>query len=237
MFLNNWHKAYNSKKDREEGIVLESVEIEALKLATEVFGIKCDQLVRHRKPNIYLRGNTELFSDWFEEGLGSYTIQKLGANAHPDLIVDGVGIELKSLRGNSQIQFNSTIPCGGFKHGDITGECYYAVARYTTERNYGYLEDFTICDGDFFNHNRELAFSHLNEQETGFGDYGDGVCRHRKMYSFPSPLKNIKGISFISKYPNAVDFNKNLFLDNSIVRTDKNGESFNFYIYRHNLIP
>lgn len=197
------------------------------------------QLVRHRHPNIYLKSNAELFSDWFEDGLNGYTIQKLGANAHPDLVIDGVGIELKSLRTNSQIQFNSTIPCGGFRHGNVSGECYYAVARYTTERNYGYLQDFTICDGDFFNHDREKAFGHLNEQETGFGDYGDGVVRHRKMYSFPSPIREVKNISLISKFPNATNYNGNLFLDDSetIIRTDTQGEDFIFYVYRHNMLP
>lgn len=128
---------------------MNAMEVQGLQIAVEIFEKKCMQLVRHRNPNIYLKSNAELFSDWFEDGLNDYTIQKLGANAHPDLIVNGVGIELKSLKTNSQIQFNSTIPCGGFRHGNISGECYYAVARYTTERNYGYLEDFTICDGDF----------------------------------------------------------------------------------------
>jgi len=211
-------------------------EIQALQIAVEIFENKCLQLARHRNPNIYLRSNAELFSNWFEDGLNNYEIIKLGANAHPDLIINGVGIELKSLRANSQIQFNSTIPCGGFRHKDISGECYYAVARYTTERNNGYLQDFTICDGDFFNHDRENAFSHLNEQVTGFGDYGDGVCRHRKMYSFPSPLRTVKGISFISKSPNASNYNNNLVLESELTRTDTHGVGHVFYVYRHNLI-
>lgn len=208
-----------------------------LRIACEVFEKKSQRLIRHRRPNIYLKSNAELFSDWFEDGLDEYTIQKLGANAHPDLIINNVGFELKSLRANSQIQFNSTIPCGGFKHGNISGECYYAVARYTTERNYGYLEDFTICDGDFFNHNRQQAFAHSNEQETGFGDYGDGVVRHRKMYSFPSPLRSVPGISLISKFDTAIEFNSNLVLDGSIDRRDTRGQVFTFFIYRHAMLP
>lgn len=214
-----------------------SKEIESLKIAIEVFNAKCLQLIKHRKPNIYLKSNAELFSDWFEDGLDTALIQKLGANAHPDLIVSGVGFELKSLKTNSQIQFNSTIPCGGFQHGNISGECYYAVARYRTDRNYGYLEDFTICDGDFFNHDRSKAFSHQNEQVTGFGDYGDGVCRHRKMYSFPSPLRTVEGISLISKFANATSFNENLVLDERVIRTDTLGNEYVFYVYRHNLLP
>lgn len=212
-------------------------EEQGLRIAVEVFEKKCQKLVRHRRPNIYLKSNKELFSNWFEDGLDEYDIQKLGANAHPDLIINGVGMELKSLQGNGHIQFNSTIPCGGFQHGNIAGECYYAVARYTTEREYGYLEDFTICDGDFFNHNREMAFAHHNEQETGFGDFENGVIRYRKMYSFPSPLRTVEGISLISKYDYANQFNGNLVLDGHIEREDSNGETFIFYVYRHNLLP
>lgn len=212
-------------------------EQQGIKIAAEVFDKKCQQLIRHRRPNIYLKSNAELFSDWFEDGLGDYIIQKLGANAHPDLIVNGVGIELKSLRANGQIQFNSTIPCGGFKHGDISGECYYAVARYTTERNYGYLEDFTICDGDYFNYDREQAFSHHNIQETGFGDYGDGVVRHRKMYSFPSPLRTVTGISLISKFENLEAQYSFLNFNRRIDRLSTTGNTYSFYVYRHNLIP
>lgn len=208
----------------------------ALRIAIEVFETKCQQLSRHRNPNIFLESNQELFSNWFEDGLNDYTIQYLGSNAHPDLIINGIGFELKSLRSLGQIQFNSTIPCGGFRHNGITGECYYAIARYTTERNYGYLDYFTICDGDYFNHNREWAFSHLNEQETGFGDYGDGVCRYRKMYSFPSPLRQVTGISFISKFENVCDINGNLVLDGHIDRVNRRGETLRFYVYRHILL-
>lgn len=209
---------------------------QSVALAVEVFSKKCYQLAKHRNPNIYLKSNKELFSDWFEDGLENYKILKLGDNSHPDLIVDGVGFELKSLKTNGKIQFNSTIPCGGFQHGIHSGECYYAVARYTTDRNYGYLKDFTICDGDFFNHDRHLAFSHLNEQEKGFGDYGDGIVRFRKMYSFPSPIRSVPGISLISKYPDLASYDPNLTLETDITRTDTKGTNFTFYVYRHNLI-
>jgi hypothetical protein len=224
---------------RTEGeIKLISIERQAIEVAVEVFETKCNQLVKHRNPSIFLQGNSELFSDWFEEGLNSYQIIKLGANAHPDIILNGVGFELKSLKTNGQIQFNSTIPCGGFKHGNISGECYYAIARYATERNNGYLQDFTICDGDFLNHDRQQAFSHANEQQTGFGDYGDGVVRHRKMYSFPSPIRAVRGISLISKFPNvAEEFSTSLILDNMISRTDTTGKVFDFYVYRHRMMP
>lgn len=212
---------------------------ETLKIVTDVFDIKCKNLIKFRNPNIFLKNNKELFSDWFTDSLDHYTITELGANDHPDLIFNanedkiGVGIELKSLRGNGQIQFNSTIPCGGFNHKGYSGECYYAVARYEIERNNGYLEDFTICDGDYFNVDREWAFSHLNNQQTGFGDFEDGVCRFRKMYSFPSPLKRVPGISFISKYNNLNEINGNLIQDETIMKNDKNGIQHTYFVYRH----
>lgn len=215
---------------------MNEAEQDGLQIVIEIFEKKCSQLLKHRNPNIYLKSNSELFSDWFEDELHNYDILKLGANAHPDLIINGVGIELKSLQGNSQIQFNSTIPCGGFKHDKISGECYYAIARYKTERKYGYLEDFTICDGDFFNHDRQRAFSHLNLQETGFGDYGDGVCRHRKMYSFPSPLRKVTGISLISKFSNVSELSDNIIFNEKTTKIDSQGNVFDFYIYRHKLL-
>lgn len=211
-------------------------EAHAIQIAIEVFEKKCQSLAVHRNPSIYLKDNAELFSDWFEDRLSGYNTVKLGANAHPDIILNGVGFELKSLKGTGQIQFNSTIPCGGFQHGSHAGECFYAVARYSVERNNGYLQDFTICDGDFFNHNRQLAFSHANSQETEFGDYEDGVVRHRKMYSFPSPLRQVKGVSLISKFDNLTSINRDLVLRARIERTSRTGQIFNFYVYGHNLL-
>lgn len=208
----------------------------ALRMAIEVFHRSCVKLSRHRNPNIYLKGNDELLSDWFTDGLQDLNPHTLGANEHPDYIMDTVGFELKSLTGRGQIQFNSTIPCGGYIHGVHAGECYYVVARYTKERQYGYLRDYTIVDGDFFNHDRAWAFSHVNTQETGFGNYADGVVRHRKMYSFPSPHREVEGVAFISKFDNANQYNGNLILEGEIDRIDENGSVLPFYVYRHSLI-
>jgi len=209
----------------------------ALQIAIEVFHRSCVKLQRHRNPNIYMKGNNELLSDWFEDGLDDFEPETLGANEHPDYIIRGVGFELKSLRGMGQIQFNSTIPCGGFKHSEtLEGECYYVIARYSQERQYGYLAEYTVVDGDFFNNDRDWAFSHANTQETEFGTYGDGVCRHRKMYSFPSPHKHIDGVAFISKFDNASDYNSNLQLERHVDRIDVHGEAHRFFVYRHALL-
>ncbi|WP_427036558.1 hypothetical protein [Cytobacillus pseudoceanisediminis] len=205
----------------------------ALRMAIEIFHRSCLKLSRHRNPNIYMRGNDELLSDWFTAGLEDLQPESLGANDHPDYIMETVGFELKSLRGRGQIQFNSTIPCGGYVHGRYEGECYYVVARYSQERQYGYLEDFSVVDGDYFNHDREWAFAHVNTQQTGFGTYADGVVRHRKMYSFPSPHREIEGVALVSKYDNAADYNGNLILERYIDREDTRGHTVRFYVYRH----
>lgn len=215
---------------------LQEQKLEGIKVAIEIFNAKCRQLERVRHPNIFVKGQKELFSDWFEDGI-NYPIKHLGANDHPDCIIKGVGFELKSLKTNGQIQFNSTIPTGRFDHKGVAGECYYAIARYVEDRSFGQLEDFTICYGDFFNFNREWAFSHMNSQETNFGDYGDGVVRYRKMYSFPSPTKQVPGVSLILDISYAEQIDPNLTLEVAISRKEK-GTNFGhtFYVYRHKSI-
>jgi hypothetical protein len=207
-----------------------------IKIAVEIFDIKCRQLAKTRHPNIYMKNSKELFSDWFEDGI-PYEITHLGANDHPDAIIQKVGFELKSLKGSGQIQFNSTIPTGRFSHKGIEGECYYAIARYIEDRNFGQLEDFTITYGDFFNFDHEFAHSHMNSQEGNFGDYGDGVVRYRKMYSFPSPTRIVKGVSLILDTEIAEKLNSNLILDSTVCRLVKTtGEERKFYVYRHKMI-
>lgn len=210
----------------------------ALETALIIFERSCQKLIKHRNPNIHLTGNAELLSDWFKDGLDEFKIITSGANSHPDYVINGVGFELKSLKTTGQIQFNSTVPCGGFRHssvrhGSLEGECYYVIAKYTEERNYGYLEDYTICDGDFFNFRREWAFSHANHQETGYGNFGDGVCRYRKMYSFPSPQGQVKGISFISKFKDLELEYRFLEYEERIVKLDQEKAQFPFYVYRY----
>lgn len=210
--------------------------LHGIKIAIEVFDIKCRQLARTRHPNIFVKDSKELFSDWFEDGI-DYPIIHLGANDHPDAIIEKVGFELKSKVGNGQIQFNSTIPTGRFKHKGYEGECYYAITRYVKDRNFGQLHDFTICYGDYFNFNHEFAHAHMNSQEKSFGDYGDGVVRYRKMYSFPTPTKDVPGVSLILDIDDAENLNPNLILESVIIRKGKdNQEERTFFVYRHKLI-
>lgn len=210
--------------------------LHGIKIAIEVFDIKCRQLAKTRYPNIFVQGSKELFSDWFEDGI-PYDITNLGANDHPDAIIQGVGFELKSKTGNGQIQFNSTIPTGRFNHKGNEGECYYAIARYEKDRSFGQLHDFIICYGDFFNFDHEFAHAHMNSQEKNFGDYGDGVVRYRKMYSFPTPTKVVPGVALILDINDAERLNPNLVLERKISRYEKGSDTeHKFFVYRHKLI-
>ncbi|SDD78582.1 hypothetical protein SAMN04488126_10189 [Bhargavaea beijingensis] len=211
-------------------------ELHGIKVAIDIFDIKCRDLINNRYPYIYRSGSQELFSEWFEKGI-PFDIQHFGANDHPDAVIEGVGFELKSLKSNGSIQFNSTIPCGRFRRKDQEGECYYAIARYKMDRDFGNLQEFCLCYGDYFNFDHTFAHSHQNTQEIGFGDYGDGVVRHRKMYSFPSPIRTVPGISLILNIDNAQELNPNLVLENSIIRTERGTQNQHvFYVYRHKLL-
>jgi len=208
-----------------------------IEMAIEIFDLKCHQLAKTRNTNIYVKGSQELFSDWFEDSI-PYDITHLGANDHPDAIIKGVGFELKSKTGHGQIQFNSTIPTGRFNHKGIEGECYYAIARYVNDRHFGQLHDFIICYGDYFNNDHKFAHSHANTQEKDFGDYGDGVVRHRKMYSFPSPTGRVNGVALILDIDNAGEINSNLVLESYIDRHEKDTDNVHrFFVYRHTKIP
>ncbi|MBG9783124.1 hypothetical protein [Shouchella lehensis] len=213
------------EKERREGI----------QVAVQIFILKCKKLLETRNPNIYMKGHQEKFSEWFTDKI-PYETKVLGKNEHPDLLIQGVGFELKSKKGQGHIQFNSTIPSGRFKHrSGIEGECYYGIGRYKEDRDYGQLQDFCLCYGSYFNFDYEKAHQHKNEQDHGFGDYGDGVLRYRKMYTFPSPTRDYKGISLILDSDKALDYSSELILE-KVIRKESNGAVHKFYLYRHRLL-
>lgn|SRR3989338_815233 len=149
------------------------------------------------------------FQDWIEMQLGgAYGIHRQGRNSHPDYILtkDGlsVGLEAKSLENRqanrrdpsvapcrTDVDFNSAIPCGFINFRNQTLRCYYAFALYDTDSS-STLHVNGICvafvDGNYLNRDFNLAVSHRNVSKGGFGSYGDGFIRTRKMYRFPNPL-------------------------------------------------
>lgn len=216
---------------------MEDRERKALETVVEVFDLKCREFKKSGvSPLIYQKGKDEQFSEWFVGNIKQLIEKKYGVNEHPDYVMkESVGMELKSFEGNKKsIEFNSTMPCGGFRHKGDEGECYYAVASYKKEREYGYMTSFCICDGDYFNHDREFAFSQSTETVKEIGSYGDGSVRYRPFFNFPNPLRQVPGISFISKFDDAHKINPNLVLEGYFDRDDSAGDSkLRFYVYRH----
>jgi hypothetical protein len=127
------------------------------------------------------------------------------------------GFELKSLAHQREernpgfppcrtdVDFNSSIPCGRFvkkkNHRLPTGtsvtdgtvlRSYYLFVLYEPLEPLAELQvqgiSMVLTDGDFLNNDLELAESHVNVSQGGFGSYGDAFIRIRKMYRFPNPL-------------------------------------------------
>ncbi len=134
---------------------------------------------------------------------------------HPDLVIerDGacLGIECKSLRASTQftetgdgipcrttIDFNSTVPCGREKFKgkfevyahlkDRPLVTFYALRLYGSVDGEDRVISFVLVDGNYINRDFELHRTHRNISRSGFGSYGDGKIRERKMYLFPNPL-------------------------------------------------
>jgi len=127
------------------------------------------------------------------------------------------GYELKSLENahtgsrdpskvpcRTDVDFNSGIPCGKFllKRGHrlpsgfqvaVGAElrCHYLFVLYefigSSPLNVKGIA-LTLVDGNYLNSDLTLAEGHKNISEPGFGSYGDGFVRIRKMYRFPNPL-------------------------------------------------
>ena len=55
------------------------------------------------------------------------------------------------------------------------------------------VHSLCIAHTDLVNADHELAECHSNEAVHGFGSYGDGFVRNRKMYVFPHPFSLVAG--------------------------------------------
>ncbi len=134
---------------------------------------------------------------------------------HPDLVVEHegthLGVECKSLMASARytesgtgtpcrttIDFNSTVPCG---EEDYKGKferyreqrgrpmrTFYALGLYGEIAGEHRLLSFLLVDGHYINRDYRLHRQHRNVSRGGFGSYGDGRVRERKMYIFPNPL-------------------------------------------------
>lgn len=146
------------------------------------------------------RADKEYFAqDWFLERLDSVNLPYIqqGRNSYPDFWVgdDGrlpiEGYEVKSLafsRGKparKDYDSNSTVPSGRL----MSREVFLVFCLYTGKGpELRKVHSFYIAHTDLINADHVLSEAHANEAVRGFGSYGDGFIRNRKMYVFPHPF-------------------------------------------------
>jgi hypothetical protein len=137
--------------------------------------------------------------DWFADRVDAIglPLQPQGRNSYPDFWVGGdarlpvEGYEIKSLAfskgkpARKDYDSNSTIPSG---HKDGR-EVFLVFFLYTgTGESPRPVHSLCIAHGDLINADDAAAAAHINEGIAGFGSYGDGFIRDRKMYRFPHPF-------------------------------------------------
>ena len=137
--------------------------------------------------------------DWFIDRLAAVDLPYLqqGRNSYPDFWVGGTGrppiegYEVKSLSFSNgkparrDCDSNSTIPSGRKNGRDI----FMAFFLYTgSGQDPRPVHSLSIAHVDLINADYAVADAHTNQAVHGFGSYGDGFIRNRKMYVFPHPL-------------------------------------------------
>lgn len=137
--------------------------------------------------------------DWFADRVGSLglPLHAQGRNSYPDFWVgsDEVppreGYEIKSLAfsngrpARKDYDSNSTIPSGNKDGRDVFLVFFLYTGSGAGLRS---VHSFTIAHADLINADHAVADAHVNEGIAGFGSYGDGFIRDRKMYRFPHPF-------------------------------------------------
>jgi hypothetical protein len=135
--------------------------------------------------------------DWLADRLreAGVSFRQQGRNSYPDFLVTAPspaeGYEVKSLaftRGRParrDIDFNSTIPSGRKDGQDV----FLVFFLYTgSGKEPRYVHSLSLTHADLINADHQTADEHLNVAVHGFGSYGDGFIRNRKMYVFPHPI-------------------------------------------------
>jgi hypothetical protein len=137
--------------------------------------------------------------DWFADRIGSLglPLHPQGRNSYPDFWIGedlqppSEGYEIKSLAFSNgkparrDYDSNSTIPSGRKDGRDV----FLVFFLYTgSGANPRPVHSLCIAHGDLINADHEVAAAHVNEGIEGFGSYGDGFIRDRKMYRFPQPF-------------------------------------------------
>jgi hypothetical protein len=137
--------------------------------------------------------------DWFADRVVALGLPfaAQGRNSYPDFWVgnDGAppceGYEIKSLAfsngrpARKDYDSNSTIPSGSKDGRDVFLVFFLYTGSGASPRP---VHSLTIAHADLINADYAVAAAHVNEGIAGFGSYGDGFIRDRKMYRFPHPF-------------------------------------------------
>ncbi|MBM4429990.1 MAG: hypothetical protein FJ026_06510 [Chloroflexi bacterium] len=112
---------------------------------------------------------------------------------------------------------------------------FYALGLYGEIEDESRVLSFLLVDGNYVNRDYRLHEEHLNVSRGGFGSYGDGRIRERKMYIFPNPLTDedlVGSVSLILEEKNlTVDFPQLSTAMTKIRRTPA-GVEYPFYVYQ-----
>lgn len=166
----------------------------------EIFLAACQAIEagRHmipRSPN-----DKEYFpQDWFADRVHSLglPLYPQGRNSYPDFWIGEAaqppreGYEVKSLAfsngrpARKDYDSNSTIPSGCKHNCDVFLVFFLYTGSGAQSRP---VHSFCLAHGDVINADHDVAAAHVNEGIGGFGSYGDGFIRDRKMYRFPQPF-------------------------------------------------
>ena len=143
------------------------------------------------------RNDKEYFAqNWFIDRLESIDLpyDQQGRNSYPDFWAGDEqslpveGYEVKSLSfakgkpARKDFDSNSTIPSGRKQDRDVFLVFFLYTGKGPSLRT---VHSLNIAHTDVVNADHALAESHANEAIHGFGSYGDGFIRNRKMYVFP----------------------------------------------------
>ena len=181
---------------------------------------------------------------------------------HPDMVLEREGIQLgvecKSLAASARfietgsgvpcrttIDFNSTVPCGQEhykgkfqRYASLKGQplrTFYALALYGEVSDESRVISLLLVDGNYINRDYKLHREHRNISRGGFGSYGDGRIRERKMYIFPNPLTDqdlLGSVSLIVEVEDLTTDFPQLFCALTKVRQTPAGVEYPFYIYQ-----
>jgi hypothetical protein len=144
------------------------------------------------------KNDKEYFAqDWFNDRLQDIGVDfsQQGRNSYPDFIVGAgdnrEGYEIKSLRfskgrpARRDIDFNSTIPSGEKEGSPVFLVFFLYEGAGESPRS---VHTISLVHADLINADHAVADDHVNVAIHGFGSYGDGFIRNRKMYVFPHPV-------------------------------------------------